>query len=80
MNFNEVQRSGPVFVKPGLKHLGRMEPRLGQWAATRPDLICEEICARLGQLHDATEPHPLRHTHQVLQEAFREPWGAKVSS
>ncbi|CAK9029678.1 unnamed protein product [Durusdinium trenchii] len=58
----KVQRSGPVFVK------------LGQWAATRPDLIPEDICSRLGRLHDSTEPHPLQHTHKVLQEAFDEPW------
>jgi len=55
-----VQRSGPVFVK------------LGQWAATRPDLIPEEICRRLGRLHDSTEPHSLAHTHKVLDEAFKE--------
>ncbi|CAJ1333222.1 unnamed protein product [Effrenium voratum] len=57
-----VQRSGPVFVK------------LGQWAATRPDLISEDLCGRLGHLHDSTEPHSLRHTHKVLREAFQQPW------
>jgi len=63
----QVQRSGPVFVK------------LGQWAATRPDLIPEEWCTALGRLHDSTEPHPLTFTHRVLSEAFPEtrkdgPW------
>ena len=25
----------------------------------------EDICSRLGQLHDGTEAHPLRHTHKA---------------
>ncbi|CAE7336646.1 unnamed protein product [Symbiodinium natans] len=58
----KVQRSGPVFVK------------LGQWAATRPDLIQEDICSRLAHLHDSTEPHGLEHTHKVLSESFSETW------
>jgi len=57
-----VQRSGPVFVK------------LGQWAATRPDLIPEDVCSQLGHLHDSTEPHSLQHTHKVLRESFSDTW------
>ncbi|CAE7355196.1 unnamed protein product [Symbiodinium sp. CCMP2592] len=57
-----VQRSGPVFVK------------LGQWAATRPDLIPEDVCSQLGHLHDSTEPHSLEHTHKVLRESFSDTW------
>lgn len=58
-----VQRSGPVFVK------------LGQWAATRPDLIPEEWCTALGALHDGTDSHSLEHTHHVLNRAFTgAPW------
>ncbi|CAE7915486.1 unnamed protein product [Symbiodinium necroappetens] len=57
-----VQRSGPVFVK------------LGQWAATRPDLIPEDVCSHLGHLHDSTEPHSLQHTHKVLRESFSDTW------
>lgn len=53
-----AQRSGPVFVK------------LGQWAATRPDLLPEELCAALKKLHDCTEPHALAFTHKTLDEAF----------
>jgi len=56
----KVQRSGPVFVK------------LGQWAATRPDLISESICAILARLHDSTEPHALSYTHEALANAFPE--------
>lgn len=52
------QRSGPVFVK------------LGQWAATRRDLLPEAWCDQLGKLHDDTEAHPLAFTHKVLAEAF----------
>lgn len=58
-----MQQSGPVFVK------------LGQWAATRPDVIPESWCKELGRLHDGTEPHSLEHTHRVLAAAFpRAPW------
>jgi len=62
VTLRRVQRSGPVFVK------------LCQWAATRKDLIPEDICSHLGRLHDATEPHPLEHTHKVLRESFGEQW------
>ncbi|CAE7272480.1 GBA [Symbiodinium pilosum] len=62
----KVQRSGPVFVK------------LGQWAATRPDLIPEDICSRLGHLHDSTEPHSLKHTHKVLSESFSGTWFRQI--
>lgn len=53
-----IHRSGPVFVK------------LGQWAATRKDLVPEDWCRALGRLHDKTEPHGLPHTHKVLNAAF----------
>lgn len=54
----KCQRSGPVVVK------------LGQWAATRRDLLPEEWCDQLGRLHDDTEAHSLQFTHKVLDEAF----------
>lgn len=57
-----AQRSGPVLVK------------LGQWAATRPDLIPKEWCTELGRLHDTTEPHLLDFTHRVLADAFSHEW------
>eukprot|EP00450_Noctiluca_scintillans_P038662 CAMPEP_0194477332 /NCGR_PEP_ID=MMETSP0253-20130528/1098_1 /TAXON_ID=2966 /ORGANISM="Noctiluca scintillans" /LENGTH=455 /DNA_ID=CAMNT_0039316295 /DNA_START=322 /DNA_END=1691 /DNA_ORIENTATION=+ len=57
-----VQRSGPVFVK------------LGQWAATRRDLVPEALCAGLGRLHDTAPPHGLEHTHRILTKAFTESW------
>lgn len=53
-----MQKSGPVFVK------------LGQWAATREDLVPKAWCQALGRLHDKTEPHDLNHTHKVLNAAF----------
>mmetsp|Transcript_51189 Transcript_51189/g.112133 ORF Transcript_51189/g.112133 Transcript_51189/m.112133 type:complete len:621 (-) Transcript_51189:74-1936(-) len=58
LTLSRVQQSGPVFVK------------LGQWAATRPDLFSEEWACALSRLHDNTEPHSLDHTHRIMSKAF----------
>eukprot|EP00929_Paragymnodinium_shiwhaense_P102726 TRINITY_DN6594_c0_g1_i2.p1 TRINITY_DN6594_c0_g1~~TRINITY_DN6594_c0_g1_i2.p1 ORF type:complete len:575 (-),score=87.52 TRINITY_DN6594_c0_g1_i2:90-1814(-) len=58
---SNLQRSGPVFVK------------LGQWAATRPDLVPEAWCKELEMLHDSTTPHSFEHTNRVLNASFPEP-------
>jgi aarF domain-containing kinase len=53
-----VQSLGPAYIK------------VCQWAATRRDLFPQNICDRLGQLHDGTSLHSWDYTHRVLSKAF----------
>lgn len=53
-----MQRSGPAFIK------------LGQWAATRPDLFPPQVCETLAQLQSDTHPHSDEYSYAALANAF----------
>lgn len=53
-----VQSLGPAYIK------------VCQWAATRRDLFPQNICDRLGHLHDGASLHSWDYTHHVLSKAF----------
>ena len=51
-------RMGPCMIK------------LGQWAATRPDLFPLELCHRLARLHRSVPTHPYAHTEEQMRLAY----------
>lgn len=58
-----AEAAGPVYVK------------LGQWAATRRDLLPGEVCRGLARLQTRTRPHSWAATERVLRQEFGEEWG-----
>lgn len=53
-----LENSGPGFVK------------LGQWAATRPDLFHEHACSILAELQTGAKPHSLKYSLRTISEMF----------
>lgn len=53
-----LSRAGGTFIK------------LGQWAATRPDVLPSALCQELTKLHSNAPIHPSNWTLQVIQNAF----------
>eukprot|EP00019_Armaparvus_languidus_P012693 CAMPEP_0168582150 /NCGR_PEP_ID=MMETSP0420-20121227/1814_1 /TAXON_ID=498008 /ORGANISM="Pessonella sp." /LENGTH=422 /DNA_ID=CAMNT_0008616589 /DNA_START=506 /DNA_END=1770 /DNA_ORIENTATION=- len=53
--------AGPCFLK------------LGQWAATRPDLFSEATCEQLSALHDNCPEHSFAETKRIILESFGYP-------
>jgi predicted unusual protein kinase regulating ubiquinone biosynthesis (AarF/ABC1/UbiB family) len=53
-----LELAGPCFIK------------LGQWAATRPDLFSDEFCEYLSSLHAQAPYHHFRHTKLMIKNAF----------
>lgn len=53
-----AEAAGPVYVK------------LGQWAATRRDLLPESVCRTLARLQTRVSPHSWRATERLLKEDF----------
>eukprot|EP00392_Amoebophrya_sp_AT5.2_P000508 g509.t1 len=53
-----VEKCGPAFVK------------FAQWAATRPDLFPDQLCAHLSELHSCVAPHPLSASLAVCETAL----------
>ena len=47
-----------------LGSFGACSTKLGQWAATRPDLFPEEICDALSRLHTRAPMHSLKQTQR----------------
>lgn len=58
----QMERAGPSFIK------------LGQWAASRADLFPASLCDRMSKLHSNGDPHSIKHTRRVLEEAFGKPF------
>lgn len=52
-----LRMGGPAFVK------------LGQWAASRPDVLPPALCTELGALHSKAPAHSLTWTQHILREA-----------
>ena len=53
-----LSRAGATFIK------------LGQWAATRPDVLPEVFCEELAQLHANAPRHGMKWNEKVIQKAF----------
>ncbi|KAK2436938.1 putative serine/threonine-protein kinase abkC [Trifolium repens] len=58
-----LERAGPAFIK------------LGQWAATRPDLVPQDLCTELAELHSKAPEHSFSYTKKTIERAF----GRKIS-
>ncbi|KAK1304150.1 putative aarF domain-containing protein kinase [Acorus calamus] len=56
-------RAGPAFIK------------LGQWAATRPDIFPHDICTEMTKLHTKAPAHGFSYTKKTIEKAF----GRKLS-
>lgn len=56
-----LSRAGATFIK------------LGQWAATRPDLLPEIFCEELSVLHVKAPSHSMRWNEKVIEAAFGRP-------
>jgi aarF domain-containing kinase len=56
-----LARAGPCFLK------------FGQWAAARPDLFAESLCAELALLHDQCPAHSAAATRRAIEQAFGKP-------
>lgn len=44
--------------------------KLGQWAATRPDVLPRELCSQLSMLHSQAPTHKMAWNQHVIKEAF----------
>ncbi|XP_020534540.1 probable serine/threonine-protein kinase abkC isoform X2 [Jatropha curcas] len=53
-----LERAGPAFIK------------WGQWAATRPDLFPQDLCAELARLHAKAPSHSFSFTKMTIERAF----------
>lgn len=56
-----LQRAGPTFAK------------LGQWAATRPDILPLRLCQELGRLQSGAPAHENAWNERVVQQTFGSP-------
>jgi aarF domain-containing kinase len=63
-----LERMGPCFIK------------LGQYGATRNDLLPARLCAVLSELHGNVTPHAYSYTCKIIEEDFGEPWQNVFSS
>jgi len=45
----------------------------GQWAAVRPDMFPERLCAELGELHSKAPAHSFRHSKTEVEAALGAP-------
>ena len=59
--------AGPCFLK------------FGQWAAARPDLFSDEVCAELAELHDNCPSHSAAASRAAIEAAFGKPIDAIFS-
>ena len=66
-------RDRPERLTRALNRLGPSWVKLGQFLATRPDLVGAEIAAGLGQLRDQIEPFPRAEAVATVERAFKEP-------
>jgi len=57
-------------VVPTLERCGAVFIKLGQWAATRPDLFSDECCEELSRLQAAVAPHNPSYTLEACKRSF----------
>jgi aarF domain-containing kinase len=58
------------YVRSAITALGPAFVKLGQWIATRRDMVPPHVCDRLSVLHDRGVTHRWNDTHRALVEAF----------
>ncbi|KAI8866364.1 hypothetical protein GQ42DRAFT_139901, partial [Ramicandelaber brevisporus] len=56
---SRLEWAGPTFIK------------LGQWAATRPDLLPPPMCHALSRLHSKCKPHSFASTRAMVEDALK---------
>eukprot|EP00672_Neobodo_designis_P021798 CAMPEP_0174831828 /NCGR_PEP_ID=MMETSP1114-20130205/3330_1 /TAXON_ID=312471 /ORGANISM="Neobodo designis, Strain CCAP 1951/1" /LENGTH=708 /DNA_ID=CAMNT_0016065673 /DNA_START=218 /DNA_END=2345 /DNA_ORIENTATION=+ len=66
--FGLVYRDAHESLRTLLTTMGPSFTKLGQWAATRPDVFPEELCGVLSTLFDAAPPHSGEVTMAMLRE------------
>jgi ubiquinone biosynthesis protein len=71
-----AERDKAEHLTAALNRLGPSWVKLGQFLATRPDLVGGEIAAGLGQLRDRIAPFPRDEAIAVVERAFKEPLSA----
>jgi aarF domain-containing kinase len=58
------------YVRSAITALGPAFVKLGQWIATRRDMVPPHVCDRLSVLHDRGVTHHWNDTHRALVAAF----------
>ena len=57
-------------IRMGLQWAGPTFAKLGQWAATRPDLLPLKLCNELGKLQSGAPAHDHAWNERVIQQIF----------
>jgi len=57
---------------------GALIMKLCQWASSRPDIIGQQVCARLVHLQDNSPPHAWSATEATLRAAFGAGWSERL--
>eukprot|EP00761_Pharyngomonas_kirbyi_P000607 gb/GECH01000607.1/.p1 GENE.gb/GECH01000607.1/~~gb/GECH01000607.1/.p1 ORF type:complete len:637 (+),score=136.25 gb/GECH01000607.1/:1-1911(+) len=63
----------PVFYRVAaltLRYGGPCFIKLGQWAATRPDLFDPDFCTELSKLHSKAPVHSMWYTRKIIEEEY----------
>ena len=60
-------------VTRALASAGTAFIKWGQWAAIRPDMFPERLCAELGELHSSAPVHSASHTRREVEAALGAP-------
>lgn len=78
-----LPRSRPTFhwlFRWTLETLGPTFIKLGQWAATRPDIFPQEMSEVLGRLHNSVPTHSMKHTMTILKQSCGDEFLSYVNS
>jgi ubiquinone biosynthesis protein len=57
-----------------IRALGPTYIKLGQFLATRPDVVGPQLANALGSLRDRLPPFPVEQAHAEIEAAFGKPW------
>ena len=84
--FRDAEDDGGVAAKRRSERLSRAIPalgpsyiKLGQFLATRPDVVGPNLAGALGSLRDRLPPFPEEQAKKELETAFGKPWTAVYS-
>lgn len=67
------ERNFVYWIRWSLARAGATFIKLGQWAATRPDLLPATFCEELAVLHVGAPCHGMRWNEKVIEAAFGRP-------
>lgn len=68
------RRSQGERLSRAVRSLGPTYIKLGQFLATRPDVVGPQLAGALGSLRDRLPPFPLEKAHAEIEAAFGKPW------